>query len=59
MKIALINGSPKVNNSASGVILEDLKYYISEKAEILDIDFHKSVVSEEQLKDVHIKLNLE
>ncbi|MCI5655394.1 MAG: hypothetical protein SOT80_03645 [Candidatus Pseudoruminococcus sp.] len=50
MKIALINGSPKVNNSASGVILEDLKYYISEKAEILDIDFHKSVVSEEQLK---------
>ena len=34
MRIALINGSPKVNNSASGTLLEDIKGYVGENAEV-------------------------
>ena len=31
MRIALINGSPKVNNSASSTLLEDIKGYANGK----------------------------
>lgn len=52
MKIALLNGSPKVSNSASGMLLEELKSYFSEKSEAAEIEIveaglHKPVVSEE------------
>ena len=46
MRIAFINGSPKVKNSASGALLEDLKGYFSETNEILDLGFHTTDVSE-------------
>ena len=46
MRIALINGSPKVKNSASGALLEDLKGYFSETNEILDFGFHTTDVSD-------------
>ena len=49
MKIALINGSPKVNNSASGTLLEDIKGYLEEKAELIEFGFHSSVLSNESL----------
>lgn len=61
MKIALINGSPKVNNSASKILLADLKRILTahtqnspaEKNEILEIDMHNTVVSTEALKMLH------
>lgn len=36
MRIALINGSPKVNNSASGTLLSDIKGYLGERAELVE-----------------------
>ena len=52
MKVALINGSPKVNNSASKALLEDLKCYFSEKAEIVEFGFHKTSISGEILEEL-------
>ena len=50
MKIALINGSPKVNNSASGTLLEDIKGYLGEKAELIEFGFHSPVISSETIE---------
>ena len=52
MRIALINGSPKVSNSASGVLLTDLKSFLinSSKTEIKEINLHTTVVSKEALE---------
>ncbi len=47
MKIALINGSPKTKNSASGILLEDLKSHLSQKAEITEIKLQKTFIPEE------------
>lgn len=44
MKAALINGSPKVKKSASGMLLESLKAYLGE-TEMLELGFHGSSVS--------------
>ena len=48
MNIALINGSPKIKNSASGILLTGLKQQIANTASAIDIGFHtidrKSVV---------------
>lgn len=52
MKIALINGSPKVKNSTSEMLLNDIKSYISQQAEIIEIDMHKSILSDENLKQM-------
>lgn len=52
MRIALINGSPKVNNSASGALLEDLKGYIGEKAEVVDFGFHTATISKEVIEEL-------
>lgn len=52
MKIALINGSPKVNNSASGTLLEDLKQYIGEKAEVVDFEFHTATISKDVIEEL-------
>ena len=43
MRIALINGSPKVNNSASSILLEDIKGYVGENAEVtfIHLQFRK------------------
>ena len=53
MRIALINGSPKIQNSASGTLLEDLKKYISERAEIVELRLSKKTISEEQLEELN------
>ena len=52
MKIALINGSPKVKDSASGVLLKDVKGYLGEKAETVQLGFHSSAVSEEVIEEL-------
>ncbi len=52
MRIALINGSPKINNSTSGTLLKDMKRYMSEKAEIVDVGFHSPSVSEEVISEL-------
>lgn len=52
MRIALIDGSPKVNNSASSVLLEDLKGYWSEDAEVVNLGFHSAAVSKEVIAEL-------
>lgn len=52
MRIALINGSPKRKESASGALLDDLKYYFEDKAEIVEIGFHTSVLPEKTLEEL-------
>ena len=47
MRIALISGSPKVNNSASDALLEDLKGYLGERAEVVNLEFHSPTISKE------------
>lgn len=53
MKIALINGSPKVKNSTSGTLLEDLKYYCSGKAEIIEVGLHSATISEKVKEELN------
>jgi multimeric flavodoxin WrbA len=54
MKIALINGSPKMKGSASGSILEDLKTLISNsKVEIFSCELHKTQINENQIVDIY------
>lgn len=58
MRITLINGSPKVNNSASKILLTDLKGILkghtqnfhSEKLEIQEIAMHNTVIAAETLE---------
>ncbi len=58
MKIALIDGSPKTNNSVSSVLLSDLNHYlIQSKIDIVQIGLHTTIISEEilsQLKSADI-----
>ncbi len=50
MRIALINGSPKVNNSASGTLLEDVKRYLGENIEVENFGFHTPTISKEVIE---------
>ncbi len=52
MRIALIDGSPKVNNSASSVLLEDLKEYWREDAEVVNFGFHSAAISKEVIEEL-------
>ena len=52
MKIALINGSPKINNSASGALLEDVKRYLGETIEVINFGFHSSGISKEVIEEL-------
>ncbi len=53
MKIALIDGSPKINNSASSILLEELKYFFAQgKVELIEMGLHTLVVSEEIVKQL-------
>lgn len=47
MKIVLLNGSPKVNESASSVLLKSLKSGLLGQAEIVEEGLHKASVPEE------------
>ena len=54
MRIVLINGSPKVNQSTSGILLEDLKKQIAtknqERTEIREIGLHDPTVPGDALE---------
>lgn len=52
MRIALINGSPKAKNSASGTLLEDIKGYLGEKAELVELGFHSAVILNETIEEL-------
>lgn len=52
MRIALINGSPKVNNSTSGLLLEDVKGYLGENAEVINLGFHSHVISKDAMDEL-------
>lgn len=53
MRIALINGSPKANNSASGALLEDLKCYFPKENEIIEFGFHTSTISDKVIEELN------
>lgn len=48
MRIALINGSPKVKESTSAIILKDLGSLLGGQ-ELLSVELHKACITEEQL----------
>lgn len=52
MKIVIINGSPKVHQSASRVLAEDLSKYLVNRAEIVNVEMHKETVSEENIENL-------
>ncbi len=52
MRIALINGSPKINNSVSSGLLEDLKGYWGENAEVVNFGFHSAAISKEVIEEL-------
>lgn len=52
MKIALINGSPKIKESTSGLLLKDVKSYIGERAEVLEIALHKPIISDQTIEEL-------
>ena len=52
MRIAFINGSPKVKDSASGVLLEDLTAYLGSQADVVNFGFHSSAVSKEEITEL-------
>lgn len=52
MKVVLINGSPKIRRSTSGMLLSDLKSCLLEKAEVLEAELHKCAVFEDVLEQL-------
>lgn len=52
MRIALINGSPKVKNSASGMLLVELQSSCIEKAEIAEFEFHSTNIPENTIEEL-------
>ncbi len=52
MRIALIDGSPKGNNSTSSMLLEDLKGYLGDGAEVVNFGFHSTAISKEVIEEL-------
>jgi hypothetical protein len=52
MKIALINGSPKMKESNSGILLEEVKQMIGDRAEIVYFPCHKSQLTKENIEEM-------
>lgn len=52
MKITLINGSPKIKNSASKSILSALKSLLPDDADIKEFKINNSQLTEDYLKDI-------
>ena len=50
MLTVLINGSPKLKGSASGMILGDLKKILDGKTEMEEVDFHTNIVNPEAME---------
>lgn len=53
MKIALINGSPKIKNSASGALISNLIACAHEKCECVEIKMHFPKLTEEAVDRLH------
>lgn len=53
MKIALINGSPRMKDNASGTLLEDLRTLINSNDEIISCELHKPQINEEQKEELY------
>jgi multimeric flavodoxin WrbA len=54
MKIALLNGSPKMKNSASSFILEDLEALINNQSnEVIRCELHKAQINENQKEELY------
>lgn len=52
MRIALINGSPKVKNSSSSTLLEDIKRYLGKNVEIVNVELHSPVITKEDIEEL-------
>ena len=53
MKIALINGSPKIKDSASDCVLQELKVFLEQQDNIIfEHHFRKPQLSTEEMKDL-------
>lgn len=52
MKISLINGSPKVTNSASQTLLDDLARNLADQAEIKMVAAHSPVLSQDIIRQL-------
>ena len=52
MRIALINGSPKVKNSSSSILLEDLKGYLGKNVEVVNVELHSPAISKEDIEEL-------
>lgn len=53
MKIALINGSPKIENSASGCLLKELKAFLEYNNNIIsEYHFNKTQLSREEMEQL-------
>ena len=52
MRVALINGSPKIKNSASGAILKDLESYFPENVTVQTYDVHTEQLSDGVIEEL-------
>lgn len=53
MKIAFINGSPKIKNSASGCLLEDLKQNFPTDTQITEFGFHTPQLNKNAIQELY------
>lgn len=53
MKIAFINGSPKLKESASGFLLEEIKTFVGKDNILIQCDLHKPQISSEQMEQLY------
>ncbi len=53
MKIAFINGSPKLKESASGNILEEFKTLVKKNNVIVNINLHKPQINDKQKDELY------
>ena len=52
MRVALINGSPKIKKSASGAILKDLESYFPEDVTVQTYDVHTAQLSDDVIEEL-------
>lgn len=57
MKIAIINGSPKVRNSASGLLLDKLKENLVGQADLHEVAIHQDCISQDDI-DILTKMDV-
>jgi multimeric flavodoxin WrbA len=52
MKVALINGSPKAKDSASGCILQEIRTLLPAGSQIMEYSFRKSQLGNDELEQI-------